>query len=362
MNFEKYMKKAISLALEGNNRTDPNPMVGALLVSRHTGEIIAEGFHEKAGQPHAEVNALKSVKKIQEDAVLFVTLEPCSFYGKTPPCADLIIEKGIRKVVVGATDPNPKVSENGIKKLRNNGIEVISGVCEEECRKINYVFNKHIITKLPYISLKAASTLDGKIAMPSGESKWITGEESRAFGHTLRSKYQAIAIGANTLREDNSQLTDRISPEPRHPIKILFSTNGKIPIKSNFVVNDSVERFVFAGNEIEKKIAKQLEDKGVKVFISENKIPSPKWALPILYQKGICSILVEGGGELISSFIKEDCADRLYLFLAGKVIGSQLAPGWCSELGLNSLKETPNLDIENIDKLGNDILLTASFV
>ena len=216
LDLNKFMAKAIKLALKANNQTEPNPIVGSLLVDEH-GKILTKGYHKKAGAPHAEVEALKQFITVPENSTLFITLEPCCHYGKTPPCTEMLLKKKVRNLVVGTLDPNPQVAGKGIEFLKNRGVKVVTGILENQCLEINRVFNKHIVHKIPFIAAKAAITLDGKIAMPSGESQWITGEKARAEGHLLRSQFQAIAIGNNTLKIDNPQLTDRVSKKPRQP-------------------------------------------------------------------------------------------------------------------------------------------------
>lgn len=360
MEYAKYMSKAIELALKGLFKTEPNPMVGAVLVNSK-GDILGEGYHEKAGMPHAEVKALESLEFAPPGAILFVTLEPCCHFGKTPPCTELIIAKQVKTVVVGTLDPNPLVAGKGVERLRQSGLEVVYGICEKECREINAVFNKHITSELPFVSIKAAATLDGKIAMASGESKWITGEQARAEGHFLRSRHQAIAVGANTLRMDNPRLNDRVSIQPRDPVKVLFSSNGEVPVTSYFFRDTEHKRFVFVGQHCSQENIRILNDANINVFVSEKEVPSPSWALSVLYRNGICSLLVEGGGKLIASMIREDLVDRLFLFLSGKIIGDAKAPAWCEGLGIAQLSDVPHVRISDTKKLGEDILLVADF-
>jgi len=359
-NPEHYMQRAIQLALKADNQTEPNPIVGAVLVDGE-GNVVSKGYHKKAGTPHAEVVALKDVSDIKEDATLFVTLEPCSHFGKTPPCTDLIIQKKIKHVVVGCQDPNPIVAGRGIKILRENGISVKVGVCETECRNMNRVFNKHIVTQLPYVTIKSAISLDGKISMPSGESQWITGDKARAKGHLLRSRHQAIAVGSQTLKTDNPTLTDRISKNPRQPIRVVFSSSGIIQTESKFAQIKDTQRIILAGNIIDPQTVKQHENNGIVVHVADSKTPTIEWGLRQLYAEGICSLLLEGGGKLIASFLKEKMADQLYLFLSGKIIGGAKAPAWSGEIGVELLKDVPQINFSNIEKVGEDLLITGFF-
>ena len=352
------MGRAINQALKARYKTEPNPIVGAVLVDRD-GRILSEGFHEKAGMPHAEVVALESYTEVPKDAVLFVTLEPCVFHGKTSPCTDLIIRKRVKNVVIGCQDPNPKVAGKGIDVLRNKGVNVICGVREQECTGINRVFNKHIVHHLPYVTIKAAASLDGKIAMPSGESKWITGETARAMGHQLRSRHQAMAVGSNTLNMDNPKLTDRISEFPRQPVRVVFSSDGGINDDSWFVKIGVPRRIMLSGSGIKPVRVARLTAKGIDVFISDSIRPGIRWGLDQLYKEGICSLLLEGGAELIASFIKEKMVDQLCLFLSGKIIGSANAPSWCGETGVRLLADVPGFLFDQVEKLGEDLFING---
>ena len=355
---EPVMEQAIALALTAEFRTDPNPVVGAILVDQQ-GKTLSSGFHEKAGSPHAEVVALAPFTVVPPNSILFVTLEPCSFQGKTPPCVTLLLEKQVKTVVVGSLDPNPKVSGKGIRLLKEAGVQVFDGLCGAECRKINRVFNKHILQKIPFVTVKSGVSLDGKIAMASGESQWITGELARAKGHMLRSQHQAMAIGANTLKVDDPRLTDRVSERPKQPDRIVFSHSGEISPASQFVRDKETRRIIVAGSQIKKSTRTRLEGEGVIVLIMDSTNSSIKNTLQQLYQLGICSLLVEGGAELIASFMREEMVDQVKLFLSGKVIGSNNAPAWCGNTGITNLSDTPCFHFDLVEKLGDDLLITG---
>lgn len=357
---ETLMRRAIELALTAQYRTDPNPIVGAVLVDG-SGRILAEGFHQKAGAPHAEVVALETFESVPEDATLFVSLEPCNHHGKTPPCTELILKKKVKKVVVGCLDPNPQVSGRGIARLRENGVTVSTGVCEAECRDINRVFNKHIGTGMPYVTVKAAISLDGKVAMASGESQWITGDLSRVRGHTLRSQHQAIAIGRQTLMDDNPRLTDRHSSHPYQPVRVVYASGGNIPLKSFFVSDKQTRRVLIAGSGISGHMEKKLIAEGVEVMVSPDSRPSVVWSLDQLYKAGVCSMLIEGGSELIGSVIREKAADQLCLFISGKIIGDWQAKSWSGYLGIEKLSQVPHLSLDRFEKIGDDLMLTGYF-
>lgn len=354
------MQKAIQLALKAQYQTEPNPIVGSLLADSE-GNILSTGYHKKAGEAHAEVMALQAYTTVPDNTTLYVTLEPCSHHGKTPPCVDLIREKKVKRVVVGCQDPNPQVAGRGIRILRDSGVEVIIGILEQQCRDLNPVFNKHIVTKMPFVTMKAATSLDGKIAMPTGESKWITGEAARRRGHQLRSQHQAIAVGSKTLLQDNPQLTNRVSPQDRQPIRIAFSGSGKLSQDLFFIRNRETRRIVVTGSQIDDQEAKLLEAEGVQLLVSDTPKPEIKWALKKLYEEGICSLLLEGGAELATSFIKEKMVDQLALFLSGKVIASPTAPSWCGNLGIERLADVPQIHFTAIEQLEEDLLITGTF-
>jgi diaminohydroxyphosphoribosylaminopyrimidine deaminase / 5-amino-6-(5-phosphoribosylamino)uracil reductase len=357
---ESLMRRAIELALTAQFRTDPNPIVGAVLVDS-SGRIIAEGFHQKAGAPHAEVVALEDFESVPEDATLFVSLEPCNHHGKTPPCTELILKKKLKNVVVGCLDPNSLVSGRGVAMLRENGVSVSTGICEVECRDINRVFNKHIVTGMPYVTVKAATSLDGKTAMASGESQWITGDLSRVRGHMLRSQHQAIAIGRQTLMDDNPSLTDRHSAHPYQPVRVVYASGGNIPFKSNFVSDKQTRRVLIAGSGISGNMEKKLVAEGVEVMISHDPRPSVIWSLVQLYKAGICSMLIEGGSELIGSAIRDKAVDQLCLFISGKIIGNWQAKAWSGDIGIEKLSQVPHLSLDQVEKIGDDLMLTCYF-
>ncbi len=352
------MLQAIDLALKAQYHTDPNPLVGAILADPH-GHILSQGYHQNPGEEHAEVLALKKYDVVPENSILYVTLEPCSHVGKTPPCVDLLLKKGVKQVVVGCLDPNPLVCGKGVKFLRKNGVKVTVGLCEEQCNNLNPVFNKHIVSKLPYVVIKAACSLDGKIAMPSGESKWITGEQSREFGQQLRSRYQAIIVGSGTMNADNPKLTNRSAPLARQPVRVVVSSRGDLSLDTFFFADDGVKKIVFVGNQIIASQLKKIEAIGAKVMVADSVTPEITWVLKQLYQEGIYSLLVEGGGKLISSFLEKSCVDKLFLFQAGKLISNADAPSWSGELGIKKLKDVPKFRFQDVELLGEDILVTA---
>ena len=350
---QTWMRRALSLALEAQNQTLPNPMVGAVLVSGQ-GELLSQGWHKQAGGPHAEVEALEPFNQVPADATLYVTLEPCNHQGRTGPCTDLLLKKGVKQLKVGTLDPNPKMQGQSVAYLESQGVQVETGIFEGPCRAINRIFNKHITTGLPYVTAKAAVTLDGKIANAIGASKWITGPESRAFGHQLRSSYQAIAVGAETLRVDNPRLTDRQSPSPRQPDRVVFSGSGTFNTKLDFFVSEETRRFLFLG-----RTAQIPKVTGITCFQSKEPWFDPTEALKHLYQAGICSLLLEGGSGLLAGFLAADRVDQLAIFYTPNIMGQPRAPGFAGDLGPLGLDQLPSFYFGKTLRLGEDLMIEA---
>lgn len=356
----KYMKRALELARKGEGYTSPNPLVGAVIVK--DGKIIGEGFHEIYGSHHAEVNAFLSATEDVKGATMYVTLEPCSHYGKTPPCANKIVEKGIKRVVIAHKDPNDKVAGNGINILKENGIEVVTGVLEEESRKLNEVFLKYITTKLPFCILKTAMTLDGKIATRTGNSKWITNEESRKYVHKLRHKVSAIMVGIGTVLEDDPYLTTRLDGiSGNDPIRIIVDTKARIPLESNVLNLKSNAKTIIVITELAPaKKVKELKDKGAEVIVcplKNNKVDL-NYLMKILGEQGIDSILIEGGSELNFSAIESGIVDKVNIFIAPKLIGGNTAKTPIGGLGIELMKDAVMmLNKIDIHKFGDDIMI-----
>ena len=352
---EIFMREALRIARNAEGRTSPNPLVGAVVVRE--GKIIAEGWHRKAGTPHAEVHALNMAGDLAKDATLFVTLEPCSHFGRTPPCANKIVEAGIKKVVVAMKDPNPKVSGRGIEILKSAGIEVEVGVLEEEAAKLNEVFLKWITKKLPFVTLKFACSLDGKIATATGNSQWISCEESRKFTHRLRDISDAIMVGSGTVLADNPSLTTRLV-EGKNPVRIIVDSLAKTPLDFN-VVTDKKAKTIFAvtENAPREKIS-ALESLGVEVIFagSEDKVDL-KILLKKLAEQEITSILVEGGGTLHFSLLELGLVDKVFAFVAPKIIGGANAKTAVEGAGFAEIKNAVKLKNLTTERLGDDILI-----
>ncbi|MFO8069024.1 MAG: bifunctional diaminohydroxyphosphoribosylaminopyrimidine deaminase/5-amino-6-(5-phosphoribosylamino)uracil reductase RibD, partial [Alkalibacterium sp.] len=317
----KYMERALELAEKGRGFTSPNPMVGAVIVK--DGRIIGEGYHEKVGEAHAEVNAIRSATESVEGATIYVTLEPCSHYGKTPPCSDLIIEKKLEKVVVAATDPNPLVSGRGLERLRKAGIEVVEGILEEKSNRLNEIFNQYITTRTPFVLMKYAMSLDGKIATGTGDSKWISSEQSREHAHQLRGYLSGIMVGIGTVLKDDPLLTCRV-PGYNDPTRIVLDSQLRIPLESKILMDqDEAPTLIITTKKAPISKIKQLKELGVEIMIvpERNGKVDLKKALVLLGQKGIDSILLEGGGTLNAAALEAGIVNKVNIYIAPKIIG-----------------------------------------
>ena len=321
--YKKLMKKCFNLAKKAKLNAMPNPFVGAIVYDEEENKIISCGYHKKYGQAHAEVNAIKNANGNTIGKTIIVNLEPCSHYGKTPPCADLIIKSGIKKVVIAMKDLNKKAS-GGIKKLKDAGIEVIEGVLEDEAKELNKVFIKNISQKMPYVMLKTATTLDGKIALENKKSKWITNKKARDEVQKLRSEYQAIMSASGTILADNPKLNVRLKNK-KSPIRIIFDVNNKIPINYN-VFNDDVRVILINNFKLDlPKHIEQIEFNGDFTDLFKK-----------LYEIGIYSIMIEAGSGFNSELLKAGVVDEINQFVAPKIFG-------------NGLNFVDNIKIENIE-------------
>ncbi len=357
---EGYMKLALELAKKGIGRVHPNPMVGAVIVK--DGKILGQGYHKKCGEGHAEVNAFKDAEEKNENvegAEMYVTLEPCSHFGKTPPCADKIIEKKISKVFIGTLDPNPLVAGRGVKKLKDAGIYVEYGILESECYKLNEVFMKYIVKKEPFVVMKTGMSLDGKIATYSGESKWITEEKSRENVHNLRNELTGIMVGINTVLKDNPQLTCRVNGG-RNPIRIIVDSNLKIPMDCKIVnTAKEVETIIATTDKANLDKINSLEDKGVKIIVvpSKNGKVNLKELMTILGKLKIDSILLEGGGTLNFSALEEGIVDKVKIYIAPKIIGGKDSKTPIEGKGIDNLKDAFKITNLSVSTIGEDILV-----
>lgn len=343
-----YMERAIALAQKGEGAVNPNPLVGAVIVKE--GRIIGEGYHQQYGGPHAEVNAFNHATEDVEGAEMFVTLEPCAHYGKTPPCALKIIEKKIKKVYVAKTDPNPLVNMKGIKMLEEAGIEVEVGLLKEKVEEQNEVFLSYIENRFPYVALKYAMTLDGKIATKTKDSKWITNEESRAFVHTLRNKYMAILVGVNTVIDDDPKLNTRFEGG-RNPIRIILDPHLRTP-KDAYVVKTAKEQATWIVTTKEDVSYSEL---GVRLIVMES--INLHALLKQLGEERVDSILVEGGAFTHGQFIESGLVHKVYAFIAPKIIGGSKAPTPIGGEGFAKMSEALRLKDIKLRTFKDDILI-----
>lgn len=358
MNDELYMKRAIELAKKGTGFVNPNPLVGAVIVK--DGVIIGEGYHEKFGELHAERNALKNCSESPEGATIYVTLEPCCHHGKTPPCTEAIIESGIKRVVVGALDVNPLVAGNGVRILRDHGIEVVTGILADECTAMNKVFNKYIQKKRPYVIMKYAMTADGKIATDTGKSKWITCEESRKEVHVLRNRLMGIMVGVSTVIADDPMLNCRLDMPHRDPIRIICDTNLRTPLDSMVVQTADTNKTIIATASEDKEKLLQYEEKGCEIVnVPRN---SEGIDLSVLMEKlgelGIDGILLEGGGTLNSSALKAQIVDEVHTYMAPKIFGgSGKSP--VTGIGIDDPGSAIKISVTAISRSGDDVLIES---
>lgn len=354
---EKYMRLAMQLAGNAIGRTSPNPLVGAVIVKDN--RVVGCGWHRKAGTPHAEIHALNQAGELAQGADVYVTLEPCAHYGKTPPCAKALVEAKVKNVYGGLLDVNPKVAGKGFKILEDAGIHVEYGFLQDELRKQNEVFFKWIEHKKPFIVLKVAMTLDGKIATATGQSKWITNETSRAYGYKLRDIYDGIMVGINTVIEDNPMLTARVDGG-KNPIRIVVDSSLKIDINANVVQDKSVKTIIATTDKADKDKILKLQAQDIDVIVvdkDENDKVDIEKLLDILGQQNICSILVEGGATLSGSFVAKKLVDKVYFFIAPKIIGGKEAKTPVAGTGILNLQEALALKDIQIEKLEEDILI-----
>ncbi len=351
----KFMRSAITLAKKGAGQVSPNPLVGAVLVKH--GRVVGKGYHKFFGGPHAEVVALSSAENKARGADLYVTLEPCCHQGKTPPCVDILIEHGIRRVHIGMLDPNPRVHGRGVKKLKKAGIEVEVGLLEQECAQLNEAFIKYITANIPFVILKAALTLDGKIATCTGNSKWITGEESRKRGHRMRYEADAVMVGSGTIITDDPLLTVRLyKGVKKNPLRIVVDSSLSIPLTSRVMQPGLAEKTIIATSPRKAATAKAqtIRDRGAEVLAVKVRVGRIDLAALFteLGKRGIATVLIEGGSELNASALKSGLVDKIMFFYAPKIIGGRDS---LSAIGGDSMKkiadalQLQDISIQRID-------------
>lgn len=348
------MQRCLTIARQAIGCTAPNPMVGCVIVKDDT--IVGEGFHPKAGEPHAEVFALRNAGQNAQGATLYVNLEPCNHHGRTPPCSDAVIASGVTRVVVGMVDPNPQVAGSGIEKIRSAGIDVTVGVETEACETLNEAFVHRIRYQRPFGILKYAMTLDGKIATTTGHSAWITGPESRHWVHQLRSQCDAIIVGGNTVRRDNPHLTNH-GVNDRNPLRVVMSRSLNLPLTANLWNCREIPTLVFTEDDAKPDVYKSLMSQGVEIIQLANLTPDRVMAA--LYDRGCAQVLWECGGTLAAEALRDRSVQKLYAFIAPKIIGGSLAPSPIGDLGLTLMTQAIELKNLRIQSIASDWLLEA---
>ena len=359
MTDEFYMQKAIKLSLRGMGLVNPNPVVGTVIVNNN--EIIGEGYHASFGEAHAEVMAINNATTDCKGATMYVTLEPCSHFGKTPPCALKIIDSKFSRVVIGIVDPNPLVSGNGIKLLKDAGIYVTTGVLSNEIKKINEVFINYITNKTPFVVMKTASTFDGKIATTSGDSRWISGEESRKFIHNLRQQYSGIMVGINTITNDDPKLNVRhFKGKKKHPVKIIIDSTARIPLNAKLLTSKNGAQTIIAVTDKATAIKiKDLINIGVKVIVCPHTEQGVdlKYLMNELGSMSIDSILLEGGGTLNYSALEKGIVNKIISIIAPKIVGGWDSPTTVAGKGIEQLSNAIKISHLSTKAIGDDIIL-----
>ncbi len=345
MTDERFMSLALSLAKRRKGLTHPNPTVGAVVVK--DGEIVGLGYHEEAGKPHAEVVALDQAGREAKGSTLYVTLEPCSHHGRTPPCTEAILRSGVRRVVVATLDPNPQVSGRGVERLRSEGVEVSVGVLEEEARILNEDFFRFVTSDRPYVTLKVAQTVDGRIATLSGDSKWITSLESRKIAHRLRAEATAVLVGITTVLTDDPQLTVRHVPVSKRVLRVVIDPDLEIPLDAKVLDTRDGDTLLVHTAESEK--AEKLREMGVETLKLER--VDLRELLRYLKERGVVHLLVEGGAYTVTQFLRERIFDRMVVFQAPKVLGEGKGIG---DMGVSKVKEALRLRLRREMRIGEE--------
>ncbi|MDP4179992.1 MAG: bifunctional diaminohydroxyphosphoribosylaminopyrimidine deaminase/5-amino-6-(5-phosphoribosylamino)uracil reductase RibD [Bacillota bacterium] len=360
---EKYMKLTLELAKGGWGRTNPNPLVGAIVVKN--GEIVAKGFHEVIGCSHAEAAAIYNAEGDIKGGVMYVNLEPCSHFGRTPPCANSIVEAGIKEVVIAMVDPNPKVSGRGVEILRNAGINVITGVLEKEAIKLNEIFIKYITKKRPFVIMKTAMTLDGKIATRTGDSKWITGDKSRQYVHIIRDRVAAIMVGVNTVLKDDPALTTRLdNKKGSDSVRIVVDSKGRIPLECKAINIESQKGVILATTSlIDARKEDELLNKGITIIKADKEENGEVKSVDLnklmeeLYKLEIDSVLLEGGGTLNASALEQGIVDKVMSFISPKIIGGHNALTPVEGKGTEFIRDCVAIRDVSVERFDDDILI-----
>ncbi|WP_458121957.1 bifunctional diaminohydroxyphosphoribosylaminopyrimidine deaminase/5-amino-6-(5-phosphoribosylamino)uracil reductase RibD [Paenibacillus sp. Z6-24] len=360
LNDEFYMSLALDMAERAQGQTDINPVVGCVVVK--DGRIVGMGAHLKRGTGHAEVHALNMAGTEAEGATAYVTLEPCSHYGKTPPCSDRLIQEKVKRVVVAAVDPNPQVAGSGIKRLRSHGIEVVTGVLAERSERLNETFNKYITTRMPFVTLKTASTLDGRLASRTGDSKWISNGDARERVHGMRHRHQGIMVGIGTVLADDPELTTRTAVPGIHPVRIVIDSRLSIPDGARLLNTEEADTIIITTSQTDPDRIRQLEQqKGVRILICGD---GPQVDLPLamrtLGEQELSSILLEGGGRLNGAMLEAGLVDRVTLFFAPKLIGGGMSTFTLD--GFEKMNQAVTLDQMEVRQLGDNVCISGRAV
>lgn len=356
MTDKDYIQRAMNLALRAKGETSPNPLVGAVIVKG--GRTLAEGWHKRCGGDHAEIMALKKAGRAAAGATMYITLEPCFHFGRTPPCVDAVIAGGIKRVVIGMNDPNPLTRGRSIVKLRKAGVKVTVGILENESRRMNEVFVKYIIKNMPFVVAKCAQTLDGKIATVTGDSKWITAEGTRAFARKLRNEFDAILVGVNTVLLDDPALN--AEKKSKRIKKIILDSNLKTPLNAQLFRGTRAEDCIIATTaKADRRKLKAFLKRGVEMVVCPAKDGRVdlKWLLKELTKQEIASVLIEGGSEVIGNALKENLIDKMHIYIAPKLLGDQTAVSSVSGLNIRRVADALTLNDLTIQKINQDIFI-----
>lgn len=356
---KELMYHALELANRARGRTSPNPMVGAVI--EKNGEIVGKGYHKKTGTPHAEVHSIRDAGEQAKGSTMYVTLEPCCHWGRTPPCTKAIIEAGIKSVVVAMFDPNPRVSGKGIAELQEHGIDVQVGLLESEAEKLNEAYIKYVKTGLPFVIMKTAMSLDGKIATVSGDSKWISSKKSRKRVHEIRDSVDAICVGINTVLRDNPRLTTRLSNrECKDATRIVLDSKARIPLDARILHLDSLAPTIIATTEnASAEKLEQIKSTGAEVIVIpafENRVDL-SLLIKLLGKRNMLSVLIEGGGEINASALNFGVVDKVMYFIAPKIVGGLTAPSPVGGKGVDRICDAIKLCNIEMSKIGDDFLI-----
>jgi diaminohydroxyphosphoribosylaminopyrimidine deaminase/5-amino-6-(5-phosphoribosylamino)uracil reductase len=357
------MKMALALAKKGEGFTSPNPMVGAVIVK--DGKVVGKGYHQAAGKAHAEVNAVEDAGNLAKDATLYVTLEPCNHTGRTPPCTEKIVSAGIRRVVAAMTDPNPEVKGGGLDYLEHCGINITSGVCEAQAKQLNEAFIKYVGSKRPFTIVKCAATLDGHIATKTGDSRWVTGEESRQFVHRLRHAVDAIMVGINTVEKDDPSLTTRIAKrlksfKPKDPTRIVLDSRLRISEKAKLLrLHSHSDTILVTGPRISQDKKGRLEKNGVRIIEMplKNDLIDLDRLMDYLGSLEVTSLLIEGGGRVIASALSAGIVDKIHFFYGSKILGGDDGIPICKGPGADVMNHCIAVRDIRVQRFGDDVMI-----